>query len=124
METINYTPAAPAEKPKPYNIVTATWKSGFQHSFVSVGHVLNGHLKALEGLEYVIQVVHHEITKEVYENFYSMPLEDVEATVGKATADKKVGVKKGSLKFSSLENFFGEQNSVEQKVPARKSRRK
>ena len=112
-ETIIYTPSAPAEKPKPYNIVTATWKTGFQHSFVSVGHVLNGHLKALEELEYVVQVVHHEITKEVYENFYSMPLEDVEATVG-----TKVKKPKGGLKFSSLENFFGEQ-----KAPVKKSRR-
>jgi len=115
METINYTPSAPAEKPKPYNIVTATWKTGFQHSFVTVGHALKGHLKALEGLEYVVQVVHHEITKEVYDGYYGCELETIEAPT-----KKKTGAPKSGLKFSSLENFFGEQKVVEKKSSRRK----
>jgi hypothetical protein len=100
-------------KPKPYNMVTATWKHGFQHSFVTVGHTLNGMLKDLEGLEYVKEVIHYEITKEEYESFYSAELETVEAP------EKKSRSKKGLPAFSSLENFFDGQ-----KVPVKKSRRK
>ena len=119
METIDYTPAKKAEKPKAFNRVTATWKHGFQHSFVTVGHTLNGMLKDLERLDYVKEVIHYEITKEEYENFYSMPLETVEATVG-----KKGRAPKGGLKFSSLENFFGGETPDGEKVATRKSRRK
>lgn len=104
-------------KPKPYNMVTATWNHGFQHSFVSVGHTLIGNLKVLEELEYVKEVMHYEITKDEYESFYSASLDEVKATV--ANVKKKSGAPKGGLKFSSLEDFFGEQ-----KVPAKKARRK
>lgn len=119
MESINYTPSKPTEKPGAYNKVIVTWNHGFQHSFVSVGHTLRGQLKAVEELDYVKEVIHYEITREEYDSFYSTTLDDVEATV-----DKKSGTKKVGLKFSSLENFFGDENTVEKKVPVKKSRRK
>jgi len=100
-------------KPAPHNKVIVTWNHGFQHTFISVGNALTGHLKALEGLEYVKEVMHYEITKEEYEDFYSMTLDTVESP------EKKSRGKKGLPAFSSLENFFGEQ-----KVPVKKSRRK
>jgi hypothetical protein len=99
-------------------MVTATWNHGLQHSFVSVGHTLNGMLKSLEELEYVKEVMHYEITREEYESFYSASLDEVEAPV-KNAEHKNSRSKKGLPAFSSLENFFGEQ-----KVPAKKSRRK
>jgi len=105
-------------KPAPHNKVIVTWNHGFQHTFISVGNALTGHLKALEGLEYVKEVIHYEITKEEYEDFYSMTLDTVEAP-GKNAEHKKSRGKKGLPAFSSLENFFGEQ-----KVPVKKSRRK
>jgi len=113
METINYTPAKAVEKPAPYNKVIVTWKHGFQHSFVAVGNVLMGHLKDLEKMEYVKEVIHYSITKEEYESFYSATLDDAEAPV-------KISKGKNSIPaFSTLENFFdGDKGAT------RKSRRK
>jgi len=119
MESINYTPALPSVKPAAYNKVIVTWKHGFQHSFVTVGHTLKGQLKAVEELEYVKEVIHYEITKEEYESFYSASLDEVEAPE-KNAEHKKSRSKKGLPAFSSLENFFGGENTVEKKSTRRK----
>jgi hypothetical protein len=117
METINYTPAKPTEKPAQYNKVIVTWKHGFQHTFASVGNALTGHLKALEAMEYVKEVIHYSITREEYDGFYGAKLEDLEST---AEAPVKKSKGKNSIPaFSSLENFFdGDKGAT------RKSRRK
>lgn len=117
METINYTPAKISEKPAPFNKIIVTWKHGFQHSFVSVGNALMGHLKALEGMEYVREVMHYPITKEEYNDFYSAELDNLESTA--EAPEKKSRSKKTLPAFSSLENFFdGDKGAT------RKSRRK
>lgn len=80
-------------------------------------------LKDLEGMFYVKEVLHWEITREEYDEFYNAPFEDDEVPEEKPV-EKKSRTKKSGLKFSSLDNFFKEENTVEQKTPGRKSRRK
>jgi len=114
-------------RPSAYNKVLVTWKHGFQHTFVTVGNTLMGQLKALEELEYVKEVMHYPITKEEYSDFGRVTEGTLEDTVEEKVEAPKG--KKGSLQFSTLENFFGGtsaegENTVEQKSPGRKSRKK
>jgi hypothetical protein len=118
-------------RPSAYNKVLVTWKHGFQHTFVSVGNTLTGQLKALEGLEYVKEIMHYPITVDEYTEFGRVTggaVEDTVEEVSEVLVEAPV-VKKGGLQFSTLENFFGGtsaegENTVEQKSPGRKSRKK
>lgn len=118
IETISYTPKAPAVKPAPYNKILVNWSHGFQHSLVCTGNTLMAQLKDLESMFYVREVLHWEITREEYESFYNVPLDDFEGPEEKPV-EKKSRNKKSGLKFSSLENFFDGEKPV-----VKKSRRK
>jgi hypothetical protein len=124
METIQYTPKAAEPKPAPYHKIMVNWSHGFQHSLVCTGNTLMAQLKDLEGMFYVKEVLHHEITRKEYEDFYSTPLGDFEdpaaGPVEKKSRIKKTEPKNSPLKFSSLDNFFGNENTVEKKSSRRK----
>jgi hypothetical protein len=78
--------------------------------------MLSGELVALEKLLYVKEVFHFEITKEEYEEHRAYGAEPAQ--------EKKSEGKKSGLKFSSLENFFVEENEVSHKGGPKKSRKK
>jgi hypothetical protein len=122
METITYTPKAAEPRPAPYHKILVNWSHGFQHTLVCTGNNLMGQLKDLDGIFYVKEVLHWEITRAEYDEFFNAPFEDEGPE--EILVEKKSRGKKSGLKFSTLDNFFKEENTVEQKTPGRKSRRK
>lgn len=117
----------PAIKPKlktyAYNKVTATWKHGFKHSFICIGHHLRSELDALSKLEYVSNVDYEQATEEEYRSFYGGSIVD-EKEVSEKPAKKKNSkvekVEKSSMpQFSSLENFFDNKSTKAKKTPVK-----
>ena len=101
METITYTPKAAEPRPAPYHKILVNWSHGFQHTLVCTGNTLTAQLKDLEGMFYVKEVLHWEITREEYDEFYNAPFED--GGPEEKPVEKKSRTKKSPLKFSTLD---------------------
>jgi hypothetical protein len=119
----------PVTKPKiktyAYNKVTATWKHGFKHSFICIGHLLRSELDALSKLEYVSSVDYEQSTEEEYRSFYGGSIVDEKEVSDKPAKKKNSKVEKveesSMPQFSSLENFFDNKSAKAKKTPAKKT---
>ena len=116
-----------------------TMTTGFKYSLVCIGRMLEG-MKKSSGGHWTEKVEVTEITKEEYDDFYYRDVVEekkpkvvtkkipkaTKADMEKLEQEAKKPKKRQYPQFSSLENFFGEEDGTERPniPPAKKGRNK
>ena len=92
-------------KPVKYHKVTVTMKNGFTYSYTCIGRLLEGLKKNSQGYwTEKLDVV--EITEEEYEKLNEVIFEEEPKVKTTKETPKKIPKEKKPVKFSSLEDFF------------------
>jgi hypothetical protein len=120
-------------KPSKYYKISVTLKNGFFYSFTTSSRSLKGHKQMLQESHWTDKLEEVEITKEEHENHWNTFVTDepvvVSKKIPKATKadmkkleeEAKKPKERNYPQFSSLENFFGDENEKPTRTTKKRS---
>ena len=103
-------------KPSKYYKISVTLKNGFFYSFTTSSRSLKGHKQMLQESHWTDKLEEVEITKEEHENHWNTFVPDEPKVVSKKAKKETI-----HPQFSSLENFFGDENEKPTRTTKKRS---